>query len=167
MKIHLDFARAAANDNQWALAYAIAADTNPYPINPVLRSRPHAERYVLTSLEWLAGWTALKQSGQPASAITHFDRYSLAAQTPQTQSKGDYWAGRAAEAAGQADTARTYYERAAAHPDHFYGQLALEQLGRPIATPAAPQITVAPFDRSRFEQSEVVDRKSTRLNSRH
>src|SRR3546814_4117195 len=97
MKIHLDFARAAANDNQWALAYAIAADTNPYPINTVLRSRPHAERDVLTSLEWLAGWTALKQSGQPASAITHFDRYSLAAQTPQTQSKGDYWAGRAAE----------------------------------------------------------------------
>src|SRR3546814_17656705 len=65
---------------------------------------PHAERDVLTSLEWLAGWTALKQSGQPASAITHFDRYSLAAQTPQPQSKRDYWAGRAADAAGQAST---------------------------------------------------------------
>lgn len=156
MKIHLDFARAAANDSQWDLAYAIAADTNAYPPDTVLRGRSAAERDVLTSLEWLAGWTAYKQQGRPASAIAHFDRYSQSAQTPQTQSKGDYWAGRAASAAGQIVQARTYYERAAAHPDHFYGQLALEQLGRPIATPPAPQLTIAPFDRTRFEQNEVV-----------
>src|SRR3546814_982911 len=96
--LHLDSARAAANDSQWDLAYRIAADTNAYSPGTVLRDQPYAERDVLTSLEWLAGWTAYKNLGRPASAVVHFDRYSLAAQTPQTQSKGDYWAGRAAEA---------------------------------------------------------------------
>ncbi len=156
MQTHLDFARAAANDKQWDLAYGIAADTNAYPSGTVLRTRSAAERDVLTSLEWLAGWTALKQLGRPASAIPHFERYSLSAQTPQTQSKGDYWAGRAAQAAGQTTVAQGFFEKAAAHPDHFYGQLALEQLGRPIKTPPAPQVTIAPFDRTHFEQNEVV-----------
>jgi soluble lytic murein transglycosylase len=156
MKLHLDFARAASNDSQWDLAYRIAADTNAYAPGTVLRDRPLAERDVLTSLEWLAGWTAFRNLGRPASAIAHFDRYSLAAQTPQTQSKGDYWAGRAASAAGQAAVARGYYEKAGTHPDHFYGQLSLEQLGRPITTPSSPQLTIAPFDRSAFERNEVV-----------
>src|SRR3546814_16979766 len=83
---------------------------------------------VLTSLEWLAGWTAYKNLGRPASAVVHFDRYSLATQTPQTQSKGDYWAGRAAEAARQVAQARSYYDQAGSHPDHCYCQLALGQL---------------------------------------
>ncbi|API58842.1 hypothetical protein BSL82_05575 [Tardibacter chloracetimidivorans] len=161
MKLHLDYARAAANDSQWDLAYRIAADTNAYFPGTVLRDQPYAERDVLTSLEWLAGWTAYKNLGRPASAVVHFDRYSLAAQTPQTQSKGDYWAGRAAEAARQVAQARSYYEKAGSHPDHFYGQLALEQLGRPVATPPAPQATIAPYDRSAFEGKEVV--RATRL----
>lgn len=156
MNLHLEFARAAANDGQLSTAYAIAADTNAYPAETVLRSRSAAERDVLTSLEWLAGWTALKQLGKPASAIAHFDRYSLSAQTPQTQSKGDYWAGRAADAAGQSTVARGFYERAAAHPDHFYGQLSLERLGRPITTPPSPQVLLTPVDRSRYEQNELV-----------
>lgn len=51
MKLHLDFARAAANDKQWGLAYAIAAETNPYPAGTILRSRSDVERDLLTSLE--------------------------------------------------------------------------------------------------------------------
>src|SRR3546814_9623355 len=89
----------------------------------------------------MAGWTAYKNLGRPASAVVHFDRYSLEAQTHQTQSKGDYWAGRAAEAARQVAQARSYYEKAGSHPDHFYGQLALEQLGRPVATPRSAEKT--------------------------
>src|SRR3546814_15876842 len=93
---------------------------------------------VLTSLEWLAGWTAYKNLGRPASAVVHFDRYSLAAQTPQTQSKGDYWAGRAAEAARQAAPARSYYQKAGSPPHPSYRQPALDPLGRPAATPPPP-----------------------------
>src|SRR3546814_20270558 len=95
MKLHLDYARAAANDSQWDLAYRIAADTNAYSPGTVLRDQPYAERDVLTRLEWLAGWTAYKNLCRPAFAVVHFHRSSLAAPTPPTQSKGDYWAGRA------------------------------------------------------------------------
>src|SRR3546814_10886506 len=80
--------------------------------------------------------------------------YTTLFRSPQTQSKGDYWAGRAAEAARQVAQARSYYEKAGSHPDHFYGQLALEQLGRPVATPPAPQATIAPYDRSAFRSEE-------------
>src|SRR3546814_6267691 len=44
MKLHLDYARAAANDSQWDLAYRIAADTNAYSPGTVLRDQPYAER---------------------------------------------------------------------------------------------------------------------------
>src|SRR3546814_13602011 len=90
-----DWMSDVCSSDLWDLAYRIAADTNAYSPGTVLRDQPYAERDVLTSLEWLAGWTAYKNLGRPASAVVHFDRYSLAAQTPQTQSKGDYWAGRA------------------------------------------------------------------------
>ena len=156
MNANLQFARAAANDSQWSIAYAIANDSNPYPAGTVLRDRSDEERDVFTSLEWLAGWTALKPLGRPADAVTHFERYSLSAQTPQTQSKGDYWAGRAADAAGQKALARSFYEKAAVHPDHFYGQLALERLGRRISPPASPQVQITAADRARFDRDELV-----------
>lgn len=156
MRQHLDYARAAANDRQWELAYAIAANTNPYSADTVLRSRSHPERDLLTSLEWLAGWTAYYELRRPADAIRHFERYSLSAETPQTQSKGDYWAGLAAKAAGKQDLARSFFEKAATHPDHFYGQLAFEMLKRPISTPTEPQVAISSADRTRFNQNEVV-----------
>ena len=53
----------------------------------------------------------------------------------QVQTKGDYWAGRAALAAGQFQTANNYFQQAAAYPELFYGQLALERLGRSVQAP--------------------------------
>ncbi len=103
-----------------------------------MASRPVAERALLLDTEWLAGWLALRRLGQPAQALTHFRAARSVAQAPISQARGDYWAGRAAEAAGQRDAARQYYAAAAAHPDYFYGQLATERLGRPLAIPATP-----------------------------
>ncbi len=156
MKTSLTFAQGAANDKQWDLAYRIADHVRPLPAGQSMRDRTLADRDVYTSLEWLAGWTAFRQLGRPADAIQHFRNYSAAAQTPQTQSKGDYWAGRAAEAAGQAQAARAAYEEAATHPDHFYGQLALERMGRPLTL--APALIAAPTaaQRAAFEASEPV-----------
>jgi len=53
-------------------------------------------------------------------------------QSPISQARADYWAGRAAQAAGQTQAAQQYYAAAARHPDYFYGQLAAERLGRPL-----------------------------------
>ncbi|WP_228243647.1 lytic transglycosylase domain-containing protein [Porphyrobacter sp. GA68] len=83
-----------------------------------------------TSLMWLGGTQALWNMGDGASAAPLFARYGSAAQTPQTRSKGFYWAGRAASRAGQRDQARQYYELAATYPDRFYGMLALRELGQ-------------------------------------
>ncbi len=100
-----------------------------------------------TSLMWLGGTSALWERGDSAGAAPLLYRYGAAARTPQTRSKGFYWAGYAASRAGDAAEANRYYEMAAAYGDRFYGQLALEALGRdlpsfaatPDATPTAEQ----------------------------
>lgn len=85
-----------------------------------------------TSLMWLGGTKALWELRDPARAAPLFYRYGAAAQTPQTRSKGFYWAGRALAQKGDTASANRYFEMAAAYPDHFYGMLSLERLNRPL-----------------------------------
>ena len=85
-----------------------------------------------TSLMWLGGTEALWKLGDARSAAPLFYRYGAAAQTSQTRSKGFYWAGVAAAQAGAQAEATRYFELAADYPDRFYGQLALEKLGRQV-----------------------------------
>lgn len=103
-----------------------------------MANRPLAERAALLDSEWLAGWLALRKLNQPGQALTHFRNARAVAQTPISQARGDYWAGRAAESAGQRDAARAFYVAAARHPDYFYGQLASERLGQPLALTNRP-----------------------------
>lgn len=92
-----------------------------------------------TSLMWLGGTESLWTLGDAASAAPLFYRYGAAAQTPQTRSKGFYWAGRAAAEAGDMAGANRYWEMAAVHPDRFYGMLALDRLGRTM-----PELNIIP-----------------------
>ena len=103
-----------------------------------MAARPVAERAALLDAEWLAGWLALRRLGQPALALGHFRSARAVAQSPISQARGDYWAGRAADAAGQRDLARQFYAVAARHPDYFYGQLASERLGQPLVLVGRP-----------------------------
>ena len=104
-----------------------------------------------TSLVWLGGTRALNSLGDGNSAAPLFYRYGAAARTPQTRSKGFYWAGRALAARGNAAEASRYFELAAAYPDQFYGLLALERLGRPLPTLAnAPTALPTPEERAAF-----------------
>ncbi len=96
-----------------------------------------------TSLMWLGGTKAMWSLGNPRAAAPLFWRYGNSARTPQTRAKGFYWAGRALTQAGDAAGAARYFEQAASYPDQFYGQLALERLGRPIPK-FASHPTVAP-----------------------
>jgi soluble lytic murein transglycosylase len=154
----LDFAKAAAADKQWGLAYNIAANAErAYPAGANIRERPLAERDPYTSLMWLAGTAALKQLNRPKDAETMFRRYAEASQTPSSQAKGEYWAGRAAQAGNDQLAASVHYAAAAANVDQFYGQLASERLGRPVAMPAeAPQVAIAPEVRAEFDKREIV-----------
>ena len=93
---------------------------------------PYRLRDDYTSLMWLGGTKALWERGDGAGAAPLFYRYGAAARTPQTRSKGFFWAGHAAQRAGNQAEATRYYGMAAEYPDRFYGQLALERLGRPL-----------------------------------
>jgi soluble lytic murein transglycosylase len=87
-----------------------------------------------------------------------FDRYAQGGRSLQVRSKGNYWAGRAALAAGQLQQANDYFERAAAYPELFYGQLALERLGRSVTPPPAalPQLVTTQFQRTAFNSRRLV-----------
>ncbi|MGX7895662.1 lytic transglycosylase domain-containing protein [Tsuneonella sp. HG222] len=109
-----------------------------------------------TSLVWLGGTKALWELGDAASAAPLFYRYGTAARTPPTRSKGFFWAGHAASRAGRTEDAKRYYEMAAAYPDRFYGQLALERLGRPLpAFDAMPTAEPTPAERNTFASAPL------------
>jgi soluble lytic murein transglycosylase len=109
-----------------------------------------------TSLMWLGGTRALWDLGDGAAAAPLFYQYGAAAKTPQTRSKGFYWAGLAAHRAGNSTDANRYYEMAAAYPDRFYGQMALDALGRDLpAFAVVPQAEPSPEARAAFQSQPL------------
>ncbi|MBA2919397.1 transglycosylase SLT domain-containing protein [Sphingomonas sp. MAH-20] len=145
----------SAGDARGAFQIAQLLDQS-YAPGTVVRDQPLGERDDYTSIAWLAGWTAL-YGGRAADAVGMFERYASAARSPQTQAKGHFWAARAAQAAGRAGEANRFYEEAAEHPDQFYGQLALERLGRPIPAPGTLGATTpSPSERVAFNKREIV-----------
>ena len=158
IEVLLANARGAAADGQYSTAFDIARQVDDaYPVGTDISARPLGERDDYTSLTWLAGQTALKQLGRPAEAIGMFVRYAGGSKTATTQSKGLYWAGRAAEAAGRREEADGYYARAAGFRDLYYGQLAAERLGQPLVAPGEPVLRpVDPAIRAGFYQRETV-----------
>lgn len=114
------------------------------------------DRAAFVEIEWLAGWVALRKLGRPAEALGHFSRITHVARTPISLSRAGYWAGRAAEAMGQAPLARQWYHRAAEHSDHFYGQLALEQLGYAVPPVMLDRPAITPAQRQAFMARDVV-----------
>jgi soluble lytic murein transglycosylase len=149
----------AANDRDWNTVYNITRQIDDVlPAGADVADQPLGVRDEYTDLAWLGGRIALERMRQPSSAQAMFDRYARAGRSLQVQTKGDYWAGRAALGAGQFQTAATYFQRAAAYPDLFYGQLALERLGRAVPPPPAalPQITTTSVQRSAFNSRRLV-----------
>lgn len=133
LKTLLSYAQAAANDEQYDTAYKIASKANDaLPASEAMADQDLTTRDHFTSLTWLAGNTAMRQLGRPRDAIEMFRLYSTGAKTPQTKSKGLYWAGMAAKKAGDNALAQRYLNEAAQYYDYFHGQLALEALGRPL-----------------------------------
>lgn len=142
-EILLLFAREAANDRQYETAYRIASKIDD-AIMPGLAvvDQSLGVRDDYTSLAWLAGTTALEQLGRPADAVSMFEKYANAARSPQTRTKGFYWAGLAAKRAGNAEAAQRNLAAAGEYFDQFYGQLAREMTGQPL--PAGYAATTLP-----------------------
>jgi soluble lytic murein transglycosylase len=153
----LTLARAAANDRNWQTAYGIASRLEDlYAPGVDVSERPYDERDDYTSLVWLGGQAALFRLNRPADAARLFELYGRAARSPQTRAKGFYWASRAAAAAGRTAESQRWLEQAADSPDQFYGQLALERLGRTASPPPTP-LPVSAAERAAFARRPMAE----------
>jgi soluble lytic murein transglycosylase len=105
-----------------------------------------------TEQEFTAGWIALRFLTDPALAAQHFARIGVGSVNPTTLARAGYWQGRAAEAAGRSQEARTAYAAAAEQSTSYYGQLARAKLGMPQL-----ELNDPPSARSRgVERLEIV-----------
>ena len=149
----------AQQDRNWQTAYNIASQADDaLPLDTNVAEQPIGLRDSYTTLAWLAGTVALDRLNRPASAVAMFDRYARAGRSLQVLTKGNYWAGRAALGTGRFQDANGYFQRAAAYPELFYGQLALERLGRSVSPPPAalPQYVTTQLQRTAFNTRSLV-----------
>jgi soluble lytic murein transglycosylase len=150
-------ARGAAAEGQWSTAYNIARQVDDvFPAGSDISLKSLGIRDDYTSLTWLAGSAALDALGRPADAIGLFERYSRGGRSLQVASKGLYWAGRAAASAGRLPDSSLYFQRAASYPELFYGQLALERIGRSVTPPLASVPLTSAAQRSAFDGNRLV-----------
>jgi soluble lytic murein transglycosylase len=149
----------AVQDRNWQTAYNIASQIDDVlPEGKSVADQPIGIRDNYTTLAWMAGSVALDRMNRPASAVGMYDRYARAGRSLQVLTKGSYWAGRASLAAGRFQEANSYFQRAAAYPELFYGQLALERLGRSVSPPPAalPQYVTTQLQRTAFNSRRLV-----------
>lgn len=106
--------------------------------------------------EWLAGWIALRFLREPQTAYQHFTTLYAGVSTAISQSRGAYWAGRAAEDMGEVTLARNWYRTASENMTTYYGQLAAQRLGtgEALRFPTLPQPTAE--QTAAFDQHELV-----------
>lgn len=151
-------ARAAQADGQYETAFQIARQLNDgLPAGTVVRDQPIDIRDDYTTLAWMAGNLAMRQLHNPRAAVDMFRAYGDAARSPQTQTKGWYWAARAADRAGDHATAKDLWQRASVHSDQFYGQLSRERMGMEQPRPAPmPVVPVTSAQVRAFQDSAIV-----------
>jgi soluble lytic murein transglycosylase len=151
----LALGRAAMRRGDNQTAYRILANHKAVAPGTSPATLPLSVRVDLSDTEWLAGWIALRRLNRPDHAQQHFTRFNAAVTTPISQSRGDYWLGRAEKARNQPEAATAAYERAARHADYYYGQLAAEELGRAPALPMVPRLQLTPADRQKLEGTSL------------
>lgn len=147
-------AYAALKDDKPKLAYDLVREAGPLSVNAG------------NEQSFLAGWIALRYLKDASAAERHFAAYTRTADGPLSRAKSNYWLGRAAEAKGDDDKAKSAYREAAKQPDTFHGLLALQKLKpgqrriavEPPATPTPDQI--AEFQRLDLAQVVAIADKA-------
>ena len=126
-----------------ALAYDLAA-------NHHLTEGSH-----FADLEWLSGYLSLRFLGDPDQAVTHFERFQDAVETPISLGRAGYWLGRAHEAAGHEDRAAQAYAFGGQYQTSFYGLLAAERGGLDPDPRLAGTETFPNWNEAGYTQSSV------------
>lgn len=137
------------------LARDILEDGNPELAYEVASNHRSVRGAAFADAEWFSGWVALRFLNDPQRAFPHFRDMYMGVGFPVSRSRAAYWAGRAAEAAGEATIAMEWYTVASRHTASFYGQVAAMKL--PITARPIPTIAndIAPDRRRAFDASEL------------
>ncbi len=138
------------------LTRRLLSDKNPALAYRLVRDHGLTDPGDRSEAEFLAGWIALRFLHDPHTAFRHFaDLYEFV-RFPISRARAAYWAGRAAEDAGDESAASQWYRAAAVHGTTFYGQLAVGRLNgeTPPPMPAEPAIDAA--TRAAFDHDELV-----------
>ena len=109
----------------------------------------------LSEAQWLAGWLSLTFNKDYKSAYKYFSKMFLEVKTPISKARASYWAGKASEEIGNKEDLKIWYERAAAFPATFYGQLALKKLNRELFLPSQ-SIEFNQNEFKKFKENELV-----------
>lgn len=120
-------ARKLLDSDNATLAYRISAAHNAETAGLIVDAEVHA------------GWIALRFIKDPKSAASHFAKARMAATTPVSTARADYWQGRAAEAMGD-PSAAGFHTAAARHGHTFYGQLSLARIGEKSIPDDGPEL---------------------------
>jgi soluble lytic murein transglycosylase len=137
-------ARKLLDEGNPRAAYAVARDA----------AMPTKENYRVEH-QFTAGWIALRFLNNPATALAHFARIVEVTSHPISLARAGYWQGRAAEALGRQQDARTHYMASASYPSAYYGQIARARLGlRELGLRTPP--TPTPERRAALGQLEIV-----------
>jgi soluble lytic murein transglycosylase len=116
-----------------------------------------SEGQAFADLEFLAGFIALRQLGDPETAKMHFQRLKAAVSTGISLARADYWIGRAEEAAGRTEAARAAWSEAARHSTAFYGLLAAERLGQTLDARLLDDTRPPDWRQAAFATSSVME----------
>jgi soluble lytic murein transglycosylase len=111
-------ARKLLDAGEYRAAYQVVRDAAP----------PANENYRAESW-FLPGWIALRYLDEPATARELFAHIDDGSANPIVLARANYWRGRAAEATGELDAMRGFFEAAARQSTAYYGQLARAKLG--------------------------------------
>ncbi len=109
------------------LARALLAAGDPFGAYRLADGHGQIGAEAATDAEFLAGFIALRKVSEPVGALRHFQVLAAQSKAAITQGRAWYWSGRAEAAAGK--DPKPDYEKAAAWPTTFYGQLAATALG--------------------------------------
>lgn len=119
------FSRSFLHTQNFQSSYDISLK---YPIDPTTLKA----KVDYTEGEWLIAWLELRKLNKPESAAKRFEDLYNMVTTPLSRAKMAYWSGRSHEAQKNDTDATEWYEKAAAFPHTYYGQIALRKLKRPL-----------------------------------
>jgi len=134
--------RRLIEDKNYNRAYQISSQHNA------------TEGQAFSEAEWLSGWLALRFLNRPDVAYLHFTRMYTKVETAISKARASYWAGRATDALGKPDEAKTWYYQAGTYSHTYYGQIALSQLK--IKPVPRPPVIAGPADHTAITSSDLV-----------